>query len=119
MKVTLEMDLPSEVAAGLPGRQADLRNIFALGLQQWQTPSGSYPWLDEVLDKLADAPAPAEVLQWKLSRKAQSRIEALLERNRTTGLTPEEEREWKCFERIEHFVRLAKTRAAARLKAAA
>ncbi|GDY20119.1 hypothetical protein LBMAG56_14640 [Verrucomicrobiota bacterium] len=116
MKVTMEMELPRAVAAGLPERQAELGNIFTLGLRQWRNPSGAYPWLKEVLGKLASVPTPAEVLAWKLSRKAQARIEALLEKNRTTGLTPEEEQEWKCFEQVEHVIRLAKVRAASRLE---
>jgi hypothetical protein len=47
----------------------------------------------------------------------QTRISALLEKNRTTGLLPEEEREWEQYEYLEHLVRLAKAQAALRLKA--
>ena len=49
---------------------------------------------------------------------ASLRISELLRKNRANGLTPEENAEWQRYETMEHFVRLAKARAAAKLKAA-
>jgi hypothetical protein len=39
-----------------------------------------------------------------------------LEKNRTTGLLPEEKLEWERYQYVEHLVRLAKARAALRLQ---
>ena len=47
-----------------------------------------------------------------------TRISELLRKNRQEGLTPEENAEWQRYETVEHLVRLAKARAAAKLKAA-
>ena len=47
-----------------------------------------------------------------------SRVSALLEKNRTQGLTSDEQSEWERYQYLEHLVRLAKTRAAMKLKAA-
>ena len=46
----------------------------------------------------------------------QTRINTLLEKHRTTGLLPEEAREWDQFEYLEHIVRIAKAKAALKLK---
>jgi len=119
MKVTLEVELPDLLAEDLPADRADLATIFALGLDRWQKAPPPYPWLGEVLEKLAQLPSPQEVLDWKLSPAAQARIDQLLEKNRESGLTEAERQEWHCFEQVEHAARLAKARARGRLKAAA
>src|SRR5438477_13128703 len=103
MKVTLEVELPEQIANELPAHGADLANILTLGFDRWQHGAPpQYPWLAEVLEKLAQLPAPQEVLDWKLSPAAQARIDELLEKNRETELSPAEEEEWQCFEQIEH-----------------
>lgn len=120
MKVTLEVELPDQIAGELPAGGAELANIFTLGFDRWQQGAPpQYPWLAEILEKLSQLPTPQEVLDWKLSPAAQARIDQLLEKNRAVGLTPAEEQEWRCFEQMEHFARLAKTRAFAKLKTAA
>ncbi len=40
----------------------------------------------------------------------------LLEKNRTNGLTPSEQREWQQYQYVEHLVRLAKANAVRKLK---
>ena len=47
----------------------------------------------------------------------QERIDALLEKNQQSGLAPDEQREWESLPIAEHLVRLAKARAALKLKA--
>ena len=44
-------------------------------------------------------------------------MSALLEKNRTTGLTADEEEEWRRYQYLEHLVRLAKAKAALKLQA--
>ena len=107
---------------GLLNGQVDTAiRVDAQGLaEQWrQGGRPQYSWLAEILEKLAQLPTPQEVLDWKLSPATQAQIDALLEKNRAPGLTPEEEQEWQCFEQVEHFARLAKSRAFAKLQLAA
>ena len=68
----------------------------------------------DVLETLAGLPAPDEVLALRPSPALQARIEALLEKNRTAGLSPLEQREWQGYEYLEHLVRLAKANALAK-----
>jgi hypothetical protein len=44
-------------------------------------------------------------------------MEDLLQKSRGGSLTPEEQREWEQYQYVEHLVRLAKARAALKLKA--
>jgi uncharacterized protein YnzC (UPF0291/DUF896 family) len=46
----------------------------------------------------------------------EERIAELLEKNRTTGLTEDEEREWQAYEYAGHLVRMAKANAALKLE---
>ncbi|MCC6727389.1 MAG: hypothetical protein IT258_22995 [Saprospiraceae bacterium] len=62
--------------------------------------------------------APRKVLDYKASAKAQERVNYLLEKNRGSGLSAEEQQEMNYYMMIEHIVRLAKTRALQRLNAA-
>ena len=50
------------------------------------------------------------------STALQDRVEDLLEKNRTVGLTPEEQKEWEQYQYLEHLVRLAKAKAYLKLK---
>lgn len=68
-----------------------------------------------VFDELADLLAsmdPNKVLTFKTSKKSQSRLEELLEKNKTTkGLSNKEKVEMEQFMLLEHIVSLAKARA--------
>ena len=68
-----------------------------------------------VFNELADLLAgmdPNKVLSFKTSKKSQSRLEKLLEKNKTTkGLTKSEKSEMEQFMLLEHIVSLAKARA--------
>ena len=61
-------------------------------------------------------PSAEEIIKLRPSDRLQKRIDALLKKNRTEGLRPEEEREWAQYEYLEHLVRLAKANAALKLK---
>jgi hypothetical protein len=67
--------------------------------------------LDDVLETLARLPGPDEVLALRPSHALQARMEALLEKNRTTGLSSAEHQEWQGYQHLEHLVRLAKANA--------
>ncbi|NES19217.1 MAG: hypothetical protein F6K41_09880 [Symploca sp. SIO3E6] len=72
--------------------------------------------LAEVLEFLAHLPSPEEILALKPSEALQQYIENLLEKNRTVGLTVEEERSWQQYEYVEHLVRVAKVKALLKLR---
>jgi hypothetical protein len=56
-------------------------------------------------------------LALKPSSLLNQQIEGLLEKNRTVGLTAEEERLWQQYEYVEHLVRVAKAKALVKLSA--
>lgn len=55
--------------------------------------------------------SPRRVIAYKATAKAQARVNELLEKNRTVGLTAEENAEMERHMTVEHIVRLAKAKA--------
>ncbi len=74
------------------------------------------PVLDDFAEFLSKL-SPRKVLDYKASTKAQERVNFLLEKNRASGLSAEEQVEMNYHMMIEHIVRVAKTRALQRLNA--
>lgn len=72
--------------------------------------------IDEVTRFLATLPTPEQTLAFRASPAVEERITELLEKNRTTGLSEDEEREWQSYEYAGHLVRMAKANAALKLK---
>ncbi len=62
--------------------------------------------------------SPRRVVAYKASPKAQARVNELLEKNKTVGLTSEENAEMERYMTVEHIVRLAKAKALQKLNAA-
>ena len=58
------------------------------------------------LEFLARLPTPEEIIALRPSQTLQARISALLEKNRTEGLTLAEEQEWEQYQYLEHLERL-------------
>lgn len=71
---------------------------------------------NEVLEFLASLPGPEETVKLRPSKVFLARIRYLLKKNRTTGLTPEENQEWEQYQYLEHLVRMAKAKALLKLK---
>jgi len=69
-----------------------------------------------VLEFLAKLPSPEEIITLRPSPTLQAQIDALLEKNRTEGLTPAEEQAWEQYQYLERLVRMAKARAYLKLK---
>jgi hypothetical protein len=69
----------------------------------------------DVLEMLAGLPTPEAVMALRPSAALQTRMSALLEKNRAEGLSPAEEQEWAVYQYLEHLVRIAKARAAQKL----
>jgi hypothetical protein len=117
MPITLTIDDP--LAQKLQPYGAKIEEIIDLGIREWQARAeAGYPGLNSVLEKLASLPTPEEVMALRPGATLQNRIDALLEKNRTTGWSDDDKREWGQYQYVEHLVRLAKARAAAKLNGA-
>lgn len=71
---------------------------------------------DEVTDFLARAPGPEAIVEYRPSQALVTRMQDLLERNRTAGLTADEQAEMDEFLRMEHFMTMLKLKARLILK---
>lgn len=65
----------------------------------------------EVLDFLIKRPTPEEIIAFKVSPQAQTRLSELLEKNRSATLSSMELAELDVYEQLEHMMILLKTRA--------
>jgi len=114
----ISVEVPDALAIRLSTLQDQLPQILELGLRQWNAEAQSgFSGLADVLEVLATLPTAEEVLALKPSEALQQHIGSLLEKNRTVGLTAEEERWWQHYEYVEHLVRIAKAKALLKLKA--
>jgi hypothetical protein len=115
VKVTL--DLPDEWAECLPAKEGELAEIVAAGMRQRQSRARKeIHHLADVVDMLAELPSAEEVLALRPSPSLNNRISILLEKRRNEGLATEEAAEWEDIVRAEHLLRVAKAKAAIRLK---
>lgn len=116
MKVTLE--LPDDLASQLPDDLDELQRFIEVAVRkQNRDRQATFSGIADLLETLAALPTPQEILEMRPSASLQSRTQELLLKNRTSGLTPDEEQEWQQYEFVEHLMRLAKARAAQKLKA--
>jgi hypothetical protein len=97
--------------------EEQLPRILEFGLRQWnRNRQPEFEGIRDILETLARLPGPEEILALRPSETLQARINTLLEKNRSTRLLPEEEREWEQYEFLEHILRLAKAKAALKLQ---
>jgi hypothetical protein len=109
--------IADELADRLKPYEAQLSEILELGIREWRARTeAGYNGMSSVLEKLAALPTPEEVLALRPTPPLQERLDDLLEKNRTTGLTPDDQREWDNYQYLEHLVRLAKISATRKLK---
>lgn len=114
-QITLE--LPDELAERLRPVQDDLPRVLELGLRAIDAAAQSeFTGASAVLEFLAGLPSAEEILALRPAPALSERIHALLEKSRNEGLSADEQTEWRQYEYLEHLVRLAKARAAAKLK---
>lgn len=117
MHSSITINVPKELAARLQTLEGQIPQILEMGLRGLNAAQQlSFEGAAEVLELLAKLPTPEEVLSLRPSDKLQSRISMLLEKNRSSGLSPEEEKEWEQIQYLEHLVRIAKTKAYLKLK---
>ena len=117
MEITVTV--PEDLARRLRPVEDHLPQILELGMREWQARTeAGFSGLAAVLETLASLPSPEEILALRPAAALQERIEQLLEKNQTGGLAPEEQHEWEQYQYVGHLVRLAKARAALKLKIA-
>ncbi len=113
----ITVTIADDLAKQLKPYEAQFPEIVALGLRELRARSeAGYHGVRGVLERLAGLPTPEEVLALRPAPALQERIDALLEKNRTTGFSADDQREWDHYQDLEHLVRLAKTTATRKLK---
>ena len=70
----------------------------------------------EIVNFIAAGTTPESVVAFQPSEESKERVEDLIFREKTIGLSPEEKRELDHYMEIEHIMRLAKARAHQLLK---
>lgn len=71
---------------------------------------------EEVINFIAAGTTPESVIAFHPSPAAQERVDELIERSKTTGLTADEQVELDHYVELEHLMRMAKARAHQLLK---
>lgn len=118
MLETVKFNIPKQLAVRLQPLGNQISKILELGLRGLN--AAEQPGFDgaaDVLEFLAGLPTPEEIIALRPSEALQARISNLLKKNRTEGLTADEEKEWERYQYIEHLVRIAKAKAYLKLKA--
>jgi hypothetical protein len=66
---------------------------------------------EELVESIAAGTSPSSVATFEASDATKQRVEELIQREKTTGLTPDETTELDSYVQLEHLMRLAKARA--------
>lgn len=113
----ITVTIADELAMKLQPYQAQFPEILELGIREWCARSeAGYSGVTDVLETLAALPTPEEVLALRPAPPLQERLDALLEKSRTAGMSVDDQREWDRYKFLEHLVRLAKANAARKIK---
>ena len=72
--------------------------------------------VDEFAEFIARRPSDEEILNFHASEAVQNRVSQLLAKNRSVGLTDDEEREMDEYEYIEHLVAMLKAKTQLRIQ---
>ena len=70
---------------------------------------------EEIIDFIAAGTTPTRVVAFQPSEEAKARVAELIEREKASGLSPDESTELNHYLQLEHLMRLAKARARAHL----
>jgi len=120
--VELTIQIPDELAQRLEPLQNRLPELLwrLLDIDHLQTNSQPAVLAEttdivavyqEVLDFLIKRPTPEEIITFKVSLPVQTRLQALLEKNRSVTLSPMEMAALDVYEQLEHMMILLKARA--------
>ena len=119
---TITLQIPDELAQRLEPLQNRLPELLWQLLeltkkpttieQEITTHSGDIPTVyQEVFDFLIESPIPQDIVNFKVSQQAQTRLQTLLDKNRESTLNPMEIAELDVCEQLEHLMILLKARA--------
>ena len=119
---TITLQIPDELAQSLEPLQNRLPELLWQLLeltkkpttmeQEITTHSGDiHTVYQEVLDFLIKSPIPQDIVNFKVSQQAQTRLQTLLDKNRESTLNPMEIAELDIYEQLEHLMILLKARA--------
>jgi len=107
--VEITLQVPESLAERLQSVREQLPEILEIGLQHSRPLSiRAYA---EVLEFLATAPTPAEILAFRPSPAIQTKVNRLLSRHKAGTLTPDEESELDQIGDLEHILMALKARA--------
>ncbi len=108
----ISLNIPDELSSRIKLHKDKLKQILFFGLRELNAkPSGTFAGLSDVLEFLASLPSTEEILRLRPSPELVTEVENLIEKQKTTGLTTEEEAAWQQYQYAEHLVRLAKLNA--------
>jgi len=107
--VEITLQVPEDLAERLQSVREQLPEILEIGLQ-YSRPLSVRAYA-QVLDFLAIAPTPAEILTFRPSPAIQTEVNRLLSRRKAGTLTPDEESELDRIGDLEHILMALKARA--------
>jgi len=110
----MSIEVPDDFALRLETVKDRLVDILQAG---YQAVIAEQPALqEEVADFLASGPSPEEIVAFRPSAKNNDRIRTLLDKNRRTNLSTQEEAELDQAESLDYFMIRVKARARSRLQ---
>ena len=113
----ITLDVPNDLGIRLNPFKQQLPRLLELGLRELNAPRNTgFRSLNEILEFLAKLPSAEEIIALRPASELQQQIDELLEKQRTAGLSVDEELQWQQFEYLEHLVRIAKANALLKLK---
>jgi hypothetical protein len=107
--IEITVQVSESLAERLLPMREQLPEILELGLQ-YSRPLSLRAY-SQVLDFLATAPTPAEILSFRPSPAIQTEVNRLLSKHKNETLTPEEENELDRIGDLEHILMALKVRA--------
>lgn len=114
---SVTLTLPDDLAERMRDLADRIPRTFEVALRSvLRADAPTVDAVDEVTQFLTTLPTPEQILAFRASPAVEERISALMEKNRTAGLSEDEEREWQTYEYAGHLVRMAKANAALKLK---
>ena len=113
MQLTIE--IPDELAEKAESERGRLIELIQRTLRQ--PTSGRMGFIQEVFHFLARRPSPEEILAFRPSVPAVERLSDLLEKNRESSLTVDEESELDTMQSLNHLFALLKVQARNQLRA--
>lgn len=102
----LTIDIPDDLMAQLSPVKEQLPDLLRRCLHPLALPAQVYRY---VLDFLTSQPTPEEIAAFRPTEDMQTRLRYLIEKERNSGLSAEEQQELSEYEQIEHLIIMFKT----------